>query len=115
MRGSGFRPAWRPPLRVSPAAAGPPRGGGLRSAWPARGGQRHRVLVPGDRGRDRSPSGDFARPDALMTDIRTVAVWGQVTARAAAQGRRVSAADICAVAVSSARLGGAWLVAARGG
>jgi hypothetical protein len=50
-----------------------------------------------------------------MTDSRTVAVWWQVTAHAAAQGRRVSAADICAVAVSSAGLGGAWLVAARGG
>jgi hypothetical protein len=48
-----------------------------------------------------------------MRGSRTVAVWGQVAAHAAAHGRRVSAADICAV--SSARLGGAWLVATRGG
>jgi ANTAR domain len=33
----------------------------------------------------------------------------------AAHSRSVSVADVCAVAVSSARLGGAWLVAARGG
>jgi ANTAR domain/GAF domain len=42
-------------------------------------------------------------------------VWGQVAAHAAAHGRRVSVADVCAVAVSSAQLSGAWLVAARGG
>ena len=50
-----------------------------------------------------------------MTDSRAVAVWGQVAAHAAAQGRRPSVADVCAVAVSSAALGGAWLAAARGG
>jgi hypothetical protein len=50
-----------------------------------------------------------------MTDDRTMAVWGQVAAHAAAHGRRVSVADVCAVAVSSAALGGAWLAAARGG
>jgi ANTAR domain-containing protein len=50
-----------------------------------------------------------------MTDNRAVVVWGQVAARAAAHGRRASVADVCAVAVSSARLGGAWLAAARGG
>jgi len=44
-----------------------------------------------------------------------VVVWAQVAAHAAAQGRRVSVADVCAVAVSSAQLGGAWVVAARGG
>jgi hypothetical protein len=38
-----------------------------------------------------------------------------VAAHAAAHGRRVSVADVCAVAVSSAQLSGAWLVAARGG
>jgi hypothetical protein len=42
-------------------------------------------------------------------------VWGQVAAHAAAHGHRASVADVCAVAVSSARLGGAWVVAARGG
>jgi hypothetical protein len=50
-----------------------------------------------------------------MTDRRAVVVWGQVAAHAAAHGRRVSVADVCAVAVSSAQLSGAWLVAARGG
>jgi len=50
-----------------------------------------------------------------MTDSRAAAVWGQVAAHAAAHGRRVSVADVCAVAVSTAQLGGGWLVAARGG
>ncbi len=50
-----------------------------------------------------------------MTDSRALVVWGQVAAHAAAQGRRASVADVCAVAVSSARLSGAWLAAARGG
>jgi hypothetical protein len=43
-----------------------------------------------------------------------MAVWAQVAAHAAVQGRRVSVADVCAVAVSSAQLSGGWLVAARG-
>jgi len=42
-------------------------------------------------------------------------VWGRVAAHAAAYGRRPSVEDVCAVAVSSAQLGGAWVVAARGG
>jgi hypothetical protein len=50
-----------------------------------------------------------------VTDSRALVAWGQVAARAAAQDRRPSVADVCAVAVSSARLGGAWVVAARGG
>ncbi len=50
-----------------------------------------------------------------MTDRRAVVLWGQVAAHAAGQSRRVSVADVCAVAVSSAQLSGAWLVAARGG
>jgi hypothetical protein len=50
-----------------------------------------------------------------MTDSRAVVVWGQVAAHAAAQGHRVSVADVCAVAVSSAQLSGGWVVAARGG
>jgi ANTAR domain/GAF domain len=49
-----------------------------------------------------------------MTDRRAVTAWGQVAAHAARQGRRVSVADICAVAVSSAQLSGGWLAAARG-
>jgi hypothetical protein len=50
-----------------------------------------------------------------MTDSRAVLVWGQVAAHAAAHGQRPSVADVCAVAVSSAQLSGAWVVAARGG
>jgi ANTAR domain len=50
-----------------------------------------------------------------MTDTRALVVWGQVAARAAAQGRRATVADVCAVAVSLAALSGAWVVAARGG
>jgi ANTAR domain len=49
-----------------------------------------------------------------MTESRTLALWGRVAAHAAARGRRVSVADVCAVAVSSAELAGAWLAAARG-
>lgn len=50
-----------------------------------------------------------------MADSRALVVWGRLAAHAAAHGRRVSVADVCAVAVSSARLSGAWLAAARGG
>jgi ANTAR domain len=50
-----------------------------------------------------------------MTDSRALAVWTQVAAHAAAHGQRPSAADVCAVAVSSAQLSGSWVVAARGG
>jgi len=56
-----------------------------------------------------------ARPDVPVTNSRTLIVWGWLAAHAAAHGRHVSVADVCAVAVSSARLGGAWLAAARGG
>jgi len=56
-----------------------------------------------------------ARLGALVTDRRAVVVWAQVAAHAAAQGRPVSVADVCEVAVGSAQLGGGWLAAARGG
>ena len=49
-----------------------------------------------------------------MADSRAAVLWGQIAAHAAAQNRSVSATDICAVAVSSARLSGAWVVASRG-
>jgi hypothetical protein len=49
-----------------------------------------------------------------MTESRPPALWGQAAAHAAMHGRRVSVADVCAVAVSSAQLAGAWLAAARG-
>ncbi|MGH3259982.1 MAG: hypothetical protein ACRDOU_32050, partial [Streptosporangiaceae bacterium] len=50
-----------------------------------------------------------------MTDRRTLVVWGLLAAHAAGYGRRVSIADVCAVAVRSAQLSGAWLAAARDG
>jgi hypothetical protein len=50
-----------------------------------------------------------------MTYSRALALWGQVAAHAAAHARRPSVEDVCAVAVSSALLSGAWVVAARGG
>jgi hypothetical protein len=50
-----------------------------------------------------------------VADSRATALWGQVAAHAAGQGRKVSVADVCAVAVSSAQLAGGWVVAARGG
>ena len=50
-----------------------------------------------------------------MTESRAAAVWGRVAAHAASHDRRASVADVVAVAVSTAWLGGGWLVAARGG
>lgn len=50
-----------------------------------------------------------------MTQRRAVAVWELLALHAAGHGRRVSVADVCAVAVSLARMGGAWLAAARDG
>jgi hypothetical protein len=50
-----------------------------------------------------------------MTDRRAVVLWGQVAAHAAGHDQHASVADVCAVAVSLAQLGGAWVVAARGG
>jgi hypothetical protein len=98
------------------AAGGGIFGGGLRCALHALGGQRHRVRVPADRGRGSGgPGGSLARPDAPVTDSRAVAVWGQVAAHAAGHGRQPSVEDVCAVGVSSAALGGGWVVAARGG
>jgi ANTAR domain len=49
-----------------------------------------------------------------MTESQALVVWAQVAAHAAAQGHRPSAADVCAVVVSSAQLSGSWVVAARG-
>jgi hypothetical protein len=50
-----------------------------------------------------------------MADRRAVAVWARVAAHAAAHDQHVSVADVVAVAVSSARLSGGWLAAARDG
>lgn len=50
-----------------------------------------------------------------MTQSRSAVVWGLVADHAAAAGRRVSVADVCAVAVRSARVSGAWVTAASDG
>jgi ANTAR domain len=50
-----------------------------------------------------------------MTNSRAEVVWGQLAAHAAGHGWRVSVVDVCAVAVRSAQLSGAWLAAARNG
>src|ERR1700761_4338978 len=47
-----------------------------------------------------------------MPESRTAAAWGLVAAHAAAAGRRVSVADVCAVAVRSAEVSGGWVAAA---
>ena len=44
-----------------------------------------------------------------MTGSRAAVVWGLVAAHAAADGRGVSVADVCAVAASSAQVSGAWV------
>jgi ANTAR domain len=47
-----------------------------------------------------------------MTESRAAVLWGLVAEQAAAAGRRVAVADVCAVAVSSAQVTGAWVAAA---
>jgi hypothetical protein len=47
-----------------------------------------------------------------MLESRPAVLWGLVAAHAAGAGRRVSAADVCAVAVRSTQVSGAWVVAA---
>ena len=50
-----------------------------------------------------------------MTQSRSAVVWQLVAEHAAAAERRVSVADVCAVAVRSARVSGAWVTASRDG
>jgi hypothetical protein len=49
-----------------------------------------------------------------MTESRPEIVWGLVAAHAGTQDRRVSVADVCAVAVRSTQVSGAWVAAASG-
>ena len=49
-----------------------------------------------------------------MPDGRPAAAWALVAAYAAGASRRVSVADVCAVAVRSAEVSGAWVAAAGG-
>ncbi len=48
----------------------------------------------------------------MGSNSRPTVLWGLIAAHAAAAGRRVSLADVCAVAVCSAQASGAWLAAA---
>jgi len=50
-----------------------------------------------------------------MTERRSEVVWGLVAEHAAAAGRRVSVADVCAMAVRSLQVTGAWVTAANDG
>jgi hypothetical protein len=45
---------------------------------------------------------------------RPAVLWGLVAGHAAAAGRRVSVADVCAVAVGCAQAGGAWVTVSGG-
>ena len=47
-----------------------------------------------------------------MSVSRAKLLWGLIAEHASAAGRRVAAADVCAVAVSSAQVSGAWVAAA---
>ena len=49
-----------------------------------------------------------------MTAGRPAVMWGLVAGHAAAAGRRVSVADVCAVAVGSAQVSGAWVTVSGG-
>jgi hypothetical protein len=49
-----------------------------------------------------------------VTSSRGEALWAVVAAHAAELGRRVSAADVCAVAVTCVQVTGAWVTAASG-
>ncbi|HEX4832404.1 MAG TPA: GAF domain-containing protein, partial [Trebonia sp.] len=49
-----------------------------------------------------------------MTESRSAVAWGLVAAHAAEASRRVSVADVCAVAVRSTGVTGGWIAAAGG-
>ncbi len=49
-----------------------------------------------------------------MAEDRVLTLWGRVTGHAAAGGRRVSVADVCAVANSAVGGSGAWVTASGG-
>jgi ANTAR domain len=73
--------------------------------------------VPGSGGGGRPVPGSLrghSRLGAQVTGSRGETVWGLVAVHAAGQGRRVSVADVCAVAVSCAQVTGAWVTAASG-
>jgi ANTAR domain/GAF domain len=49
-----------------------------------------------------------------VAEDRAVALWGRVAGHAAAADRRVSVADVCAVAVLAAGASGGWVIASGG-
>jgi hypothetical protein len=60
-----------------------------------------------------APAAGPVRLAARMTG-RPGRIWGLVAGQAASRGGRVSAADVCAAAVTAVEVSGAWLSAARG-
>jgi hypothetical protein len=50
-----------------------------------------------------------------MTPGRPAVLWGLVAEHAAKAGRRVSVADVCAIAVGAAQVSGGWVSVASGG
>jgi hypothetical protein len=60
------------------------------------------------------PAAGFLLLAARMTGSRPGRIWGLVAGQAASRGGRVSAADVCAAAVTAVEVSGAWLSAARG-
>jgi hypothetical protein len=60
------------------------------------------------------PAAGFFLLAARMTGSRPGRIWGLVAGQAAIRGGRVSAADVCAAAVTAVEVSGAWLSAARG-
>ena len=48
----------------------------------------------------------------MVSESRPAVLWVLIAERAAAAGRRVAVADVCAVAVASAQASGAWVAAA---
>ena len=63
--------------------------------------------------RGPAPAAGPVRLAARMTG-RPGRIWGLVATQAAIRGGRVSAADVCAAAVTAVEVSGAWLSAARG-
>ena len=59
------------------------------------------------------PRGSFLL-GVRMTGSRPGRIWGLVARQAASRGGRVSAADVCAAAVTAVEVSGAWLSAANG-
>lgn len=76
---------------------------------------RRRCRVLGNRSARHQATGSRWRQlGAQMTTSRRETLWGLIATHAAGQGRRVSVAGMCAVAVSCVQGTGAWVTAASG-